>query len=112
MPKDGTSKRMELRIRHADGHYRHIECTIRNLTKNPDVGGMLANFRDITERIEAERDARRRAEEVHVLERYRTMSELGSAIETEVNQPVAAVRAYAGGCLSSVGGSGGLEPGR
>src|SRR3546814_2432002 len=28
MPKDGTSKRMELRIRHADGHYRHIECTI------------------------------------------------------------------------------------
>src|SRR3546814_19486747 len=75
--KDGTSKRMELRIRHADGHYRHIECTIRNLTKNPDVGGILANFRDITERIEAERDARRRAEEVHVLARYRTMSELG-----------------------------------
>src|SRR3546814_3838385 len=75
MPKDGTSKRMELRIRHADGHYRHIECTIRNLTKNPDVGGILANFRDITERIEAERDARRRAEEVHVLARYRTRSE-------------------------------------
>src|SRR3546814_4502741 len=93
---------MELRIRHADGHYRHIECTIRNLTKNPDVGGILANFRDITERIEAERDARRRAEEVHVLARYRTMSELGSAIAHELNQPVAALRNYAAGCLRTL----------
>ena len=112
MPKDGTSKRMELRIRHADGHYRHIECTIRNLTKNPDVGGILANFRDITERIEAERDARRRAEEVHVLARYRTMSELGSAIAHELNQPVAAIRNYAAGCLRTLDGPGGLEQSR
>lgn len=111
-PHDGTPRRMETRIRHADGSYRHIESTIRNFVKHPDVAGILANFRDVTERVEAERDARKRTEEVHVLARYLTMAELGSAIAHELNQPVAAIRNYAAGCLRALDNPEGLVQGR
>lgn len=111
-PHDGTPRRMETRIRHADGSYRHIESTIRNFVKHPDVAGILANFRDVTERVEAERDARKRTEEVHVLARYMTMAELGSAIAHELNQPVAAIRNYAAGCLRALDSPEGLIHGR
>lgn len=109
IPSDGTPVRMETRIRHADGSYRHIESTVRNFTRHPDVGGILASFRDVTERVEAEMDARKRTEEVHMLARYWTMAELGSAIAHELNQPVAAIRNYADGCLRSLPASTELE---
>src|SRR3546814_21056316 len=40
------------------------------------------------------------------------MSELGSAIAHELNQPVAAIRNYAAGCLRTLDGPGGLEQSR
>src|SRR3546814_2557512 len=83
---------------------RHTRCAL--------VTGVQTCALPISERIEAERDARRRAEEVHVLARYRTMSELGSAIAHELNQPVAAIRNYAAGCLRTLDGPGGLEQSR
>lgn len=112
IPSDGTPVRMQTRIRHADGSYRHIESTVRNFTTHPDVGGILASFRDVTERVEAEIDARKRTEEVHMLARYWTMAELGSAIAHELNQPVAAIRNYAAGCLRSLPASDELNQSR
>jgi diguanylate cyclase (GGDEF)-like protein len=35
---------------HSDGEYRWVEATLRNLTYNPAVDGLVANLRDITER--------------------------------------------------------------
>src|SRR3546814_16629353 len=40
------------------------------------------------------------------------MSDLGSAIAHELNQPVAAIRTYAAGCLRTLDGPGGLEQSR
>ncbi len=42
-----------LRIAHADGSYRTLEVTARDLTNNPAVGGIVVNATDITERVEA-----------------------------------------------------------
>ena len=41
---------VELRARHADGSYRWEEFTARNLLDDPDVCGIVVNFRDITDR--------------------------------------------------------------
>lgn len=41
---------VELRARHADGTFRWQEYMLRNLLDDPDVGGIVVNFRDITER--------------------------------------------------------------
>jgi diguanylate cyclase (GGDEF)-like protein/PAS domain S-box-containing protein len=46
----GGQHRCEIRMRHTDGRYRWVEATLRNLTDNPAVNGLVANLRDITER--------------------------------------------------------------
>ncbi|QIB64104.1 two-component system sensor histidine kinase NtrB [Kineobactrum salinum] len=111
-PDDSRLKSFETLIRHADGSYRHIEASVRNLKMHPDVGGYLVSFRDVTERVMAEMDARQRREEVHALDRYRTMAELGSSLAHELNQPVAAIRNYADGCLRNLDKPEGVERSR
>ncbi|NQT73959.1 MAG: PAS domain S-box protein [Chloroflexi bacterium] len=52
--KPGEIVRAEVRGRHIDDSWRVLEITGRNLIDNPAVGGIVTNFRDITERREAE----------------------------------------------------------
>jgi PAS domain S-box-containing protein len=42
--------RGEFRMRHADGSWRHIEAVARNLLEDPNLRGIVMNYRDITER--------------------------------------------------------------
>jgi diguanylate cyclase (GGDEF)-like protein/PAS domain S-box-containing protein len=46
----GGQHRTELRSRHADGSFRWLEVTLRNLLDNPAVAGVVATYRDVTER--------------------------------------------------------------
>jgi two-component system, cell cycle sensor histidine kinase and response regulator CckA len=43
-------RRVEARFRHKDGSWRTLECIGNNLLQHPDVGGIVVNSRDITER--------------------------------------------------------------
>lgn len=45
-----TTARIELRARHGDGSWRTLEGTLTNLLDDPDVRGIVANLRDVTER--------------------------------------------------------------
>jgi diguanylate cyclase (GGDEF)-like protein/PAS domain S-box-containing protein len=45
---------VEFRLRHADGSWRHMEVVCNNLLDDPNLGGILASLRDVTERREAE----------------------------------------------------------
>lgn len=57
----GEATSLELRIRHADGGWRHIEVIASNLIEDPGVAGVVLNCRDITERKELEEQLRRQA---------------------------------------------------
>jgi diguanylate cyclase (GGDEF)-like protein/PAS domain S-box-containing protein len=46
----GASIADELRLRHADGSWRYIEAIGKNLVDDPSVGGIVVNYRDVTER--------------------------------------------------------------
>jgi PAS domain S-box-containing protein len=50
----GAPLAVELRLRHRDGSWRHIEATGTNLLDDPSVGAIVLNSRDITERRHAE----------------------------------------------------------
>ena len=46
----GGEQTSELRLRHADGGWRWVEAIGQNLVHEPAVGGVVLNFRDITDR--------------------------------------------------------------
>ncbi len=50
----GPTELLVTRVRANDGEWRHIESSIRDLTENPAVGGIVINARDVTPRREAE----------------------------------------------------------
>lgn len=47
------SEPIELRVRHADGSWRHLEVVATNLVDNPAVNGLVLNARDVSDRVEA-----------------------------------------------------------
>ena len=52
---------LELRARHADGSWRYLEARVKNLLATPDVQGIVANFRDVTDRKNLEDQLSHRA---------------------------------------------------
>jgi diguanylate cyclase (GGDEF)-like protein/PAS domain S-box-containing protein len=45
---------IEMRVRHADGTWRHLEIVGTNLRHDPAIGGVVLNIRDVTDRLQAE----------------------------------------------------------
>jgi diguanylate cyclase (GGDEF)-like protein/PAS domain S-box-containing protein len=51
---DGKNELIEFRLRHADGTWLFFECVVRNLIHHKNIGGLVYNARDITERKHAQ----------------------------------------------------------
>lgn len=49
----GVGSPVELRLRAADGSWRHLELVLTDLTNNPAIDGIVLNARDVTERVKA-----------------------------------------------------------
>ncbi|HEX9992592.1 MAG TPA: PAS domain S-box protein [Acidimicrobiales bacterium] len=57
----------EIRLRHAEQSWRWVECTVANMLDDPNIGGMVVNLRDVTERRQAGDDLRDTEERFRVL---------------------------------------------
>jgi PAS domain S-box-containing protein len=55
--KPGQSKTFRQRLLHKKGHYVWGETTLTNQLHRPEIQGIISNFRNISERIEAEEKA-------------------------------------------------------
>ena len=60
---------MEVRVRHRDGAWRWVEASITNLLTDPDIDGVVVNYRDISERRTAEAELRERDERFRLVAR-------------------------------------------
>ncbi|HEV7782866.1 MAG TPA: chemotaxis protein CheB [Chitinophagaceae bacterium] len=69
----------EFRLRHKDGSYRTFDAIFRNLLENKKINGIIANYRDITERkmLENQKD------------------EFIGVASHELKTPVTSIKAYA-----------------
>jgi diguanylate cyclase (GGDEF)-like protein/PAS domain S-box-containing protein len=54
----GQNPIVEFRLPHADGRWLYFECVVRNLTQHKNIGGIVYNARDITERKQGQEKLR------------------------------------------------------
>lgn len=52
----GVTLELEMRVRHRDGSWRHMEMSATNLLDDPAVEGIVLNWRDVSERLRAEEE--------------------------------------------------------
>ncbi|MCW2571413.1 MAG: hypothetical protein JWO88_1471 [Frankiales bacterium] len=56
-----ASVNFECRVAHADGSWREVDTIVTNLLEDPDVGAIVLNSRDVTDRRSLERELNRQA---------------------------------------------------
>lgn len=98
MQQPGKVVTLEYRFRHKDGRWRWIESTISNLLAESGVNAVVFNFRDITERIEAEKALRESEERFRLA--FRTspdainINRLADGLFVDVNEGFTQVTGY------------------
>jgi PAS domain S-box-containing protein len=69
MAPTGSVINLVTRVRHRDGSWKWVEAVLTNLIGQPDIGGIVCNYRDVT-------DSRRAEEALRLSEqRYRLLAE-------------------------------------
>jgi PAS domain S-box-containing protein len=72
----GATIHMTLRLRHRDGTWRWVEAHATNQMANPVIGGVVINYRDITERKQAEAELQAAHQALHESEtKFRALFE-------------------------------------
>jgi PAS domain S-box-containing protein len=69
----GARTLLEVRVRHADGHWIYLEAHCRNLLSEPSVRGIVVNTRDVTQRKAAEEEVQ------HQLRQLKSLSLIDSS---------------------------------
>jgi PAS domain S-box-containing protein len=93
------SEQHEARLRRSDGAYVWTRTTLSRMpVGDADGVGILAIVEDVTQEVLAKEEAMQRQEELAHVSRFIALGELAAGLAHELNQPLAAVSAYADTC--------------
>jgi two-component system NtrC family sensor kinase len=84
-----------LECRHKDGHRVFTETSVRRLENDGEIEGFITIVRDINERRRAEEEKHKMEEQLQISGRLAAVGELVAGVAHELNNPLAAIQAYA-----------------
>lgn len=93
LSEPGTTQPIELRVKHAEGHWVYIEALATNLLDDPSVTGLVVNMRDMTERKAYERGLVEAKEEAEAMARIKNT--IVNNISHEIRTPLTAILGFA-----------------
>jgi PAS domain S-box-containing protein len=85
LQKPGEMGTIECRYRCKDGTYKWIEFTGTNLLDDPDIQGVLGNYKDITERKNAEADRERLQAQLLQAQKMESVGRLAGGVAHDFN---------------------------
>jgi PAS domain S-box-containing protein len=85
LQKSGEMGTIECRYRCKDGTYKWIEFTGTNLLDDPDIQGVLGNYKDITERKNAEADRERLQAQLLQAQKMESVGRLAGGVAHDFN---------------------------